>query len=84
MGFITVNAFNVDTRQFEPMLINAAFVVKVRRFEIGKGVKSAIELAPEGDWRALSESLEDVERLIGEIHDPDYAELKKLEKIFKS
>lgn len=80
MNFITVNAYNLDTHKFESIVINTAFIIEVRRFEIGKGVKSAIELAP-GEWRALSESLEDVERLIG---DPDYAKLKELEAIFKS
>ena len=82
MAFVTVNAFNVDTRKFEPLLINTAFIIKARRFEIGKGVKSAIELAPDGEWRAVSESLDELDVLIGTIHDPDYAKLKELERLF--
>ena len=84
MGFITVNAFNVDTRKFEPLLINAAFIIKARKYEIEKGTINVIQLAPDGEWRAIKETPDELDVLINSIHDPDYAKLKELGKLFSN
>ena len=82
MAFITVNLFNVDRRQFEPLLINAAFIIKARRFEAERGTINVIQLAPDGEWRAMKETPDELDVLIGSIHDPDYPKLKELSRIF--
>jgi hypothetical protein len=82
MGFVTVNIFNVDSRQFEPLLINAAFIIKARKWSDEKGTINVIQLAPDGDWRAMKETPDQLDVLIGSIHDPDYPKLKELERVF--
>lgn len=82
MTFITVNVFNMDSRQFDPLLVNAAFIIKARRFESEKGTINVIQLAPDGEWRAMRETPDELDVLIGSIHDPDYAKLKELGRIF--
>ncbi len=82
MGFITINAFNVDTRQFEPLLINTAFIIKAKRYTGEKGTINAIQLAPDGEWRGMKETPDELDTLIGSLHDPDYAKLKELGRIF--
>ena len=84
MGFVTVNAFNVDSREFEPLLVNVAFIIKAKRFEIEKGTINVIQLAPDGEWRAIKETPDELDVLIGSIHDPDYGKLKELGRIFGS
>jgi len=82
MAFITVNAFNVDSREFEPLFINTSFLIKARKFETEKGTINVIQLAPDGEWRAIKETPDELDVLIGSIHDPDYAKLKELGRLF--
>jgi hypothetical protein len=84
MPFIMLNAFSAKTRKCEPLLVNAAFIVRAQRFEIGKGIRCWIQLAHEDDLVAVSESLEDVEDAIMSINDPEYSVHKKFGRMLSN